>query len=250
MNHHQLVEELSALLAIEHALVVDNLQISYALGTDRDGVETPLGPASAEGREAAGVAQSTAINDMRHLKSLFGLVAMVRPGAIRLDRASQVQPATGWAVPLCSVTAATFGAFEARQKAIAEAVDRRILALVGALPAVDPPLPTDVRDRLEGDLRFIADHAGGVEGLVAAIRQPSPQAHVRATRTDAATEPERSLVTVSDRAYRTLVAMVEGWLSHDELLFDLPGRARSAMNELDDFNTLLVGRGLIPPFRL
>lgn len=250
MNHQQLVEELSALLAIEHALVVDNLQIGYALGTDRDDVETPLGPASPQGREAAGVAQSLAISDMRHVKALSGLIGMVRPGATAMGRASQVQPASGWAVPLCSVTAASFGAFEARQKAVAEAVDRRFLALVAALPAVDPPLPIDVRNRLEGDLGFIADHGGAVEGLVAPIRQPNPQSHVRATRTEAATDAERSLVAVSDRAYRTLVAMVEGWLSHDELLFDLSGRAQSAMNELDDFNALLVGRGLIPPFRL
>ncbi|MFP5318267.1 MAG: hypothetical protein ACLGI2_08225 [Acidimicrobiia bacterium] len=248
MNHQQLVDELAALVAVEHALVVDNLQISYALGTDRDDVETPMGPASPQGREAAGVAQSSAINDMRHLKSLYRLLGTVG-GRAGLGRATEVQPASSWAVPLGSVTAATFTAFEARQRAIAEAVDRRLLALVAALPAVDPPLPADVRDRLEADLTFVADHAGTVEALVSPIRQPSPQSHVRATRAEPATDAERSLVAVSDRTYRALVAMVEGWLSHDELLFDLSGRAQSAMNELDDLNALLVGRGLVPPLR-
>jgi hypothetical protein len=100
VNRQQLIDELTAIVAIEHALIVDNLQISYALGTHREDVVTPLGPASPEGREAAG---------------------------------------------------------EAR---------------------------------------------------------------------------------------------VEGWLSHDELMFDLSGRAGETMTALDDFNAVLVGRGLIAPFHL
>jgi hypothetical protein len=249
VNRQKLIDELTAIVAIEHALIVDNLQISYALGTHRDDVVTPLGPASPEGREAAGEARSIAINDMRHLKSLYEGQLMVG-GRPQLGRATHVQPLSGPVIPLCSVSAAEFATFEARQHAVAETVDARFTALAAALPRVDPPLDAELTQRLEGALGFAANHAERVEQLVAPIRLPSPAHHLRAKRIEATTDLERSLVAVSDEWYQTLVAMVEGWLAHDELMFDLSGRAGETMTALDDFNAVLVGRGLIAPFHL
>ena len=248
MNPQQLQDELAALVGIEHALVVDNLQISYALGTDREDAETPLGPPSPEGREAAGRAQGIAINDMRHLKAIHGLLLRAggRPG---LGRAAAVQPPSGPAIPLGSVSPASFAAFGDRQRAIASAADGRAAALSAALPTVDPPIDPDLRQRLEATLGLMSEHAGAVEQLVTTLGT-NPEHHLRATRTTPETDAERALVVVSDRWYQTLVAMVTGWLAHDELDLDLSGRAQSAMFDLDAFNAVLVTRGLIAPFHL
>ena len=247
MNPQQWLEQLQGLAAIEHALIVDHLQIGCALGTD-NGIDTPLGPPSAEGVEAAAAAEALATGDMRHFRALNGLVVAAGLAPV-MRRASSIEPASGPPLALGAVTPATFATLADRQRAIATAVEARYAFLERALPTVDPPLPAEVTDQAGFVLTVAAGHADRMAGLAGHFGTSPPAGHLRATRAEPATDAERRLTALSDAYYQALLALLTAWFAHDdELGGDLFGRAVAAMTELDGFNDLLVTRGLIPRF--
>ncbi|MGI9021698.1 MAG: hypothetical protein ACR2HV_00400 [Acidimicrobiales bacterium] len=248
ITRDQILDELEYLAALEHALVVDHLQIYYALGTDEN-LGAPGGEPSPQGTEAANASFLMAISDMRHFGSVVGV--LVRAGRRpAFERARHVLPPAGPAIPLGSLTPAQFHAFTERQEAIASTVDARYASFESVLTSASPPLDSDLMGEIGVLLVSGTDHLAQVPGLVDPLAGMEPSAYLRATRVEPADDLERSLLAVSNRYYRTLLAILGARFTHQELAGDLFGRAQTAMTELDGCNKLLVARGVIPRFSL
>src|SRR3954464_6004777 len=129
-DREALLDELEVLAGVEHALVVEWLTVSCALGADLPPEEG--GPLTDAARDAAVTAASLAFGEMTHLSRVCR--ALVDAGRTpTLDRAGTVTGPAG-ALALSPPTVADAPALIAREEALAAAVDWGYARLA---PAVD-----------------------------------------------------------------------------------------------------------------
>ena len=242
MTAEQFIAQLDELAMVEHALCVEYLSVHCALGHDRD----PGPDASAHERavhDAAQAAMGLAMEQMRHVHDVNrALVAAT--GQAQVARAESVG-----GVPIGRLDAAGLERLADRERAIAAAVDaiyQRLCAVLAAQPALfqDPTL-TMVRSLLDP----CPDHSTPLAGVLQPLAGIPPSEYVRARPSDPDPETEEAtLVRGSERAYRALVPILATWFEHEDDLFQMRSIAIDTMESLNAFNTVLVARGVLPPF--
>ena len=244
LNREQVLDKLEQLADVEHALIVEYLTVSCALGHDLSAEEG--GATSDEGREAAGTAASLAQGEMFHLKDICG--ALVDAGRTpQLGRASSIADATGALVSLDPPSAAQLRDLIGREKAITSAVDATYAGLAPALtPEVfDEPLLSRLRNVVESG----AAHGEGATRLRDALGTPPPADFLRVPRRETDDPFEQGLLRTSDLAYRLVTSALREQFAQPDV-FSFRNLATTAMDALDSSNRTLAQRGLLPAFTL
>ena len=244
LNREQVLDKLEQLADVEHALIVEYLTVSCALGHDLSAEEG--GATSDEGREAAGTAASLAQGEMFHLKDICG--ALVDAGRTpQLGRASSIADAAGALVPLDPPTAAQLRDLIRREKAITGAVDA---AYAGLAPTLTPEV---FDEPLLGRLRNVVDsgaaHGDGTTRLRDALGAPPPADFLRVPRRETNDPFEQGLLRTSDLAYRLVTSALREQFAQPDV-FSFRSLATTAMDALDSSNRALAHRGLLPAFTL
>jgi hypothetical protein len=186
---------------------------------------------------------------MFHLKDVNRILVLAGREPV-LDRATEVTPPTGPAIPLGPMTAEQFRNFPAREQALATALDRRYDRLKVAASSPTPPFTGDLLDELQFLLNFVSgegsDHASQAVTVAANLTGLQPQAYLLVTGTQPADEVDRRLVALSEEFYGSLLVILRQHFVDGALR----QQAVSRMEELDKVNGILGLRGLLPPFSL
>jgi hypothetical protein len=242
LSREQVLDELEFLATVEHALVVECLSVSCALGYDLEADEG--GATTKQGRDAAGTASGLAQDEMFHLKGVnLGLLNAGR--LAQLGRAASISSDSVADTPLGPPSLPQLQQLVAREHAIGSAVDERYTKLRPAVTS-DPVFDEDLLNELRS---VIVDHGPTHAAAFATLRDSlgdlTPADFLRATRRDGADAFEGRLLDVSDRSYRlTLDALQEQFAQRAPF----SALALSAMEGLDAINRVLVQRSLLPPF--
>ena len=244
LNREQVLDKLEQLADVEHALIVDYLTVSCALGHDLSAEEG--GATSDEGREAAATAASLAQGEMFHLKDICG--ALSDAGRTpQLGRASTIADAAGAPVSLDPPSTAQLRNLIARAKLVTSAVDA---AYAGLAPALTPEV---FDESLLGRLRNVVDsgaaHGQGTTRLRAALGDPPPADYLRVPRRETNDPFEQGLLRTSDLAYRLVTSALREQFAQPDV-FSFRSLATTAMDALDSNNRALAQRGLLPAFTL
>jgi hypothetical protein len=244
LNREQVLDRLEQLADVEHALIVEYLTVSCALGHNLSAEEG--GATSTEGRAAASTAAGLAQDEMFHLKDICG--ALVAAGRTpQLGRASSIAGASGGQVPLDPPSADQLRHLIEREKSITKAVDA---TYAGLAPAITPDL---FEEPLLGRLRIVVElgaaHGDGTTRLRDALGDPPPPDYLRVPRRETNDSFEQGLLRASDLAYRLVTsALRENFAQPDVSGFR--SLATTAMDALDANNRALAQRGLLPAFTL
>ena len=244
LNREQVLDKLEQLADVEHALIVEYLTVSCALGHNLSAEEG--GATSDEGRAAAGAAANLAQDEMFHLRDICGALADAGRTP-QLGRASSIADVTGALVSLDPPSAAQLRELIGRAKAITSAVDAAYAGLAAALtPEVfDEPLLSRLRNVVESG----AAHGVGTTRLRDALGTPPPADFLRVPRRETDDPFEQGLLRTSDLAYRLVTsALREQFAQPDD--FSFRSLATTAMDALDSSNRTLAQRGLLPAFTL
>jgi hypothetical protein len=247
LSREQVLDELDFLATVEHALVVEYLSVSCALGHDLQVDEG--GPTTQQGRDAAAAASLLALSEMSHLKRVNG--ALVSAGrSVQVERASAISSSSVAEVALGPPSHEQLKRLLEREDAIAAALDERYARLepaVTSAPVFEGELLDELRSVIVDDG---PEHAGALANLRDSLHGVAPAEFLRATRRTPSDPFEERLLDVSDRCYRLVVDAVREFFAAD---FSAAGTFRSfalsAMDALDQSNRLLVQRGLLPPLR-
>ena len=242
LTAEQVLQELESLADVEHALIVEYLSVSSALGGELE--ETEGGGTSPQGREASKAAAILAQAEMRHLKNICN--ALVDAGRTpTLGRASSIASPSGDEVPLDPPTTDQLRDLLRREHAITSAVDSAYTRLARALT------PGLFEESLLGRLRSVAGagatHAGGTATLRAALGDPPPPDFLRVARRETSDPFEKRLLRTSDLSYRLVVDALRAQFAQPDV-FAFSSLATSAMDVLDMSNKSLAQRGLLPDF--
>jgi hypothetical protein len=246
LTREGVLDELSYLASVEHALCVEYLLIQCALGLDLPPADT--GDVAQQISATADSAGTLAQAEMRHLHNVNrALVAADRPP--QTVRAASISAAAASDIMLVPPNPAQVDGFLARLAAIASAVDARYARLRPAVASPNPLFAGSVLEQLTSILDPAPDHSSAVAALGQDLGDAPPEAYLRAIRHDPADDLERRLLHLSDRSYGLIVATVDAWFAYeDDLGGVLRGQAVSTMGALNDVNRLLVERGLLPAF--
>jgi hypothetical protein len=250
LTRDEVLDQLRVLATVEHALIVEYLSVQCALGHNLPADEG--GGATEELRAVANLAGNLAQDEMRHLRLLHQALADAGHPA-QVERAVSIASDSVAEVALGPPSAAQLERLFEREQAIAKAVDERFARLVPAV-TTDPVFDGG----LLGKMRSVVEHGQRHTQAVEALRPLwglEPAAFLRATRREPRDEFERHLLSVSKRTYNHLVAIVQKWFeefSEPEPPFFSPfqGWAVDTMFTLDEIDSLLVRRGLLPSFEL
>ncbi len=244
LTRDQVLDQLAFLAEVEHALIVEYLSVSCALGCELEAVEG--GGTSSQGREASKAAARLAETEMRHLKNICNaLVEAERTPT--LGRASSITSAAGDQVPLDPPTVDQLRDLLRREHAITSAVDDAYARLA---PALTPALFEEgLLERLRGVVEVGAGHAGGTSTLRNSLGDPPPPDFLRVARRDTDDPFENRLLTASDKSYRVVSDALRAQFSQPEV-FGFMDLARTAMDALDASNKALARCGLLPAFTL
>jgi hypothetical protein len=242
LTRDQVLDELEFLATVEHALIVEYLTISCALGDDLPSEQN--GPITDEGREAAGLAFSLALHEMFHFRTIsLALIAAERPA--RLDRAFSISAGSGPDISLDPPSNADLERFVEREAAIAAAVDGHYSRLEPAVTS-DPVFEDALLDQMR---RVIAEDGPKHSEAVVPLKKlgaPVADGILRATRRETTDPFEQRLLDTSDKVYRVIVGALQEQFVPDS--FTSQSLAVSAMEALGEVNSALVQRGLLPPF--
>jgi hypothetical protein len=240
----QVLDELEFLATVEHALVVEYLTVSSALGYDLEAADG--GATSPQGADAARTASSLAQGEMFHVSGIYGaLLAAGRSPAF--GRATSIASASIQEVSLDPPTADQLRQLLAREKAITTAVDERYAALVSAV-TTSPVFEGDVLESLRSVVVDAGStHTTGFESLRDALDDPPPPDFLRVPRRETNDAFEQRLLTASDQVYRLVTTALASQFGSPDA-FGFRPLATSAMDALDSINHLLAQRGLLPPF--
>jgi hypothetical protein len=246
LTSEQVLDELEFLATVEHALVVEYLTLSCALGHDLEVAEG--GATSTQGREGARAASSLAQGEMFHLAGI--VKALTDAGRTpALGRAASIKSASIPEVPLDPPTADQLRLLLDREKAISTAVDERYAALVPAVTSA----PVFEGALLETLHQVVVDaggtHTRGFDSLRDALGDPPPPDFLRVPRRETNDTFEQRLLDVSDRVYRLVTTALGAQFAQPDT-FGFRDLATSAMDALDVNNHALAQRGLLPPFTL
>ena len=235
MTRDEAFAEVEILAALEHFFIVECLTVQCALGHDLEAGEG--GASDPRGSEGVGVvmgyAQFTLMSRFRNLNA-----ALVDAGRDpELSRAETVSSASHPAIVLEPPSAAELERLVEREHAIAERIDERYATLAAALASSG--------DLLEGLIEGGSDHVEAVDRLHDALGEAPVADLLCATRRTAADPFEQRLLDLSDRAYRTLVAVLR-----DHFVPSSTVSQSTALDAMDTLNAnrVLVQRGLLPPF--
>ena len=246
LTHERVISELELLAGVEHALCVEYLVIHCALGHD----QTPAEPGEVAQRvsEAAASAAAVAQDEMRHLHGVNRV--LVAAGRIPcVARAVSITGDSGAELALVPPRLAEAEHLLERLRAVAAAVDERYARLRPAIDAEHAVLNGSALEQLSFLLDPAPDHSAPVEAFAAKLEGLAPHQYLRATRHEPGDELERRLVVLSDSHYGLVVATVEAWFANEDRLGGvLRGRSTSLMDGLNEINSVLVERGLMPPF--
>lgn len=244
-TREQALDGLAYMAALEHALVVDYLQIHCAVGGNVDPAPDS-GDVGVNLARLAGAFDGLAQREMKHLRILNAALVTAGRGPV-LDRATHVLAGDA-AVPIASFRPEQFTDFPARERTIASALDHRYAPLHVAVEALNPPLD-DPFGTLGSFLSSPSEHTSNLDGALSQLPSFDPGPHLRATRVEPDDDVERTLLAMSDEYYRALVGNVRALFRFPDV-GGLDGRALSAMDVLSAVNDLAVERGLVPRFAL
>ena len=245
LSSDEVLDELAFLVTVEHALIVEYLSVSCALGYDLATADG--GPATQPGRDAAKAARNLADLQMVRVGGLVRVLSGRRPTA-ELRRARGIKDPTGTEIPLDPPTREQLEHLLEREESIAAAVDARYARLVPVVTASGPQGDTFLQAAVqEGTL-----HAGAVSVLRDHLAdQPIPDL-LRATRRSGSTSTENFLLGISNRTYALLLGVLGTF--YGDLDSDVGGTFRltalSVMEIINDLNRALVHEGLLPPFQM
>jgi hypothetical protein len=245
----QLLDELDALAAVEHSLIIEYLLVHSLLGHDRkpSGSDPFDGPLS----QAAGAAFLMATSEMRHFHGLNqALTSVGRPAqtgrSAAIDGGLLVAIAPGGATSVVERLAS-------HERDLAGIVDDRYARLRAALesPAFAGPGAPDL-----GQLTFFLDinpnHLGALADFETAMRSLPPGDVPIGMPVGNPDPVEESLLDLSDQWYGLLLAIIDAWFNHEaDLGGVLRGRTIDVMDALNSVNGRLVEHGrLLPRFTL
>ena len=242
LTRDQVLDQLEELARVEHALIVEYLTVSCALGHNLRAEEG--GGTSAEGREAASTAASLAQNEMFHLKDICrALVAAGR--SPDLGRASSITDASGGQVSLDPPSVEQLRDLLKREDTITRAVDAAYAGLAAAITPdlFEEPLLGRLRDVVEAG----AAHGDGTSRLRDALGDPPPPDYLRVPRRETNDPFEQDLLRASDLAYRLVTSALRDQFAQPDV-FSFRSLATTAMDALDASNRALARRGLLPAF--
>lgn len=244
LNREQVLDKLEQLADVEHALIVEYLTVSCALGHNLLAEEG--GATSTAGRDAAGKTADLAMDEMRHLKDICGVLADAGRTA-QLGRASSIANASGVQVSLDPPSAEQLRDLLAREHAITGAVDAAYAGLAAALT------PDMFEESLLGRVRTVvesgATHGAGTTSLRDALGDPPPPDFLRVPRRETSDSFDLGLLRASDLAYRLVTSALRDNFAQPDA-FGFRDLATTAMTALDAVNRALAQRGLLPPFNL
>ena len=248
LTREQVLAELEQLAAIEHALIVEYLSVSCALGHDLEPADG--GATVPAGRDGATAAFALAQIEMFHLAAVVrALVGVGRP--VPLARASTMSAAGSVQIDLGPPDSEQLTQLVERGGAIASAVDDRYGRLLPAV-STDPLFEGDQLDDLRSAIDAGTTHHDGFVGLQDPLPDPLPPDLLRATRREASDSFEQRLLDISDRTYASVLAALEERFTQEDLF--VAGGFRSlaiaAMETMNEVHRTLVQRGLLPPFTL
>ncbi|MEO7351803.1 MAG: hypothetical protein ABIW17_07880 [Marmoricola sp.] len=249
LTSDRVLDELELLATVEHAMVVEYLTVSCALGHDLEPEEG--GATSPQGREAAGVAFNLAQSEMFHLSSINRVLVDAGRSA-QLGRASKISTGSGGDVQLDPPTADQLRELIKREQSISSAVDWHYAQLAPAV-TTKPLFEGALLDSLRG---VIVDsgsrHGQGFAGLRDSLGDPVPPDFLRVPRRATSDAFEQRLLDVSDRVYGLVTSALAQRYAQQDFFAGGAFRALavSAMDALDDSNRALAQRGLLPPFTL
>jgi len=242
------LHELGFLLTVEHALIVEYLSVSCALGYDLDARDG--GPATEPGKAVAAAAKNLADGQMLRFGQLARALSGVAPTGM-FDRAREIVDAAGTTISLDPPIREQLEHLLEREESIAAAVDARYARLGPAVAVYGPGA-----DAFSSDLRAaVADgatHASAVSALRDNLADQPVGDLLRATRRSAGTNAERVLLRISDGTYVQLLNALDNFYA--DRSSDLGGTFRimalAEMDVMDDVNRALVHAGLLPPFKM
>ena len=246
LSSDEVLDELAFLVTVEHALIVEYLSVSCALGYDLATADG--GPATQPGRDAAKAARDLADLQMVRVGGLVRPLSRLRPMA-ELRRARGIKDPSGTELPLDPPTREQLEHLPEREESIAAAVDARYARLIPTVTAASGP---------EGDafLRAAVQegtlHATSVSGLLDLLADQPIADLLRATRRSGSTTSENLLLGISNRTYALLLGALGNF--YGDLDSDAAGTFRltalSTMEMMNDVNRALVHEGLLPPFQM
>ena len=245
----QVLDELTELAAVEHALIAEYLQIAYVLGHGLP--DAAPGPAGVAIAEAAGkIVNMARFQEMKHLKLVNELlVASGRPA--QLDQAVGIDHSLG------SGATTVFGplreddllALVRRETALTAAVDARY---AGLRSEVDPENSGfGFGATLELVLDRCGHHAEDMAEFTQLLSTLDTADYLRVRRQTPAGGLEEALHKAGRTHYGLVIALLSASLDHpdDDLSSSLLSQAVTAMDTLDQYNAQLVVRGLLPDLR-
>ena len=248
LTEEAVLDELEFLATVEHALIVEYLTASYALGYGLDDASAG-GTTAGTVSDAANAFSNLAQTEMAHLRRInFALAGVGRDA--RMDRAARLPDDPARAISLEPPDLTQLRSLVVREQAIAAAVDARYAKLTPAVTSA----PVFDDDHLPGLRQVIVDdgpvHADAVKAVTDQLAGLTPEVFLRATHRDTTDPFEQSLLDVSDRAYGVVVGVLSEQFDQakSEPLAALSPLAFPSMQTLDGICRLLVQRGLLPPF--
>jgi hypothetical protein len=249
LDRDQVLDELELLTTVEHALVVEYLSVSCALGHDLPAGEG--GAATTQGHDVAVEAGELAVVAMFRLKALnLGLVEAGR--SAQLGRAASISSDSVAEIAFGPPSPVQLDRLLEREEAIASAIEERYARLRPAVTS-DPVFEGNLLIHLRAVI--VEDgptHASALAELRELLGDAAPADPPRATRREPADAFERRLLALSDRAYDLVLSALGQQFAHKDFFVarDFRALAARAMQNLDETSRLLVQRGLLPPFTL
>ena len=249
LTRDEVLDELEFLATATHALIVEYRTLCCAFGNGLSAEEG--GTAGDQGREASSVAAALALSRMFHLKSIN--VNLVEAGrSPQLGRADAISSVSVAEIPLRPPSAEQLADFLAREEAIARAMDERYKRLEPAItttPVFQDSLLENIRRTIleEGSI-----HGSGVAGLRAVVGDTPPADLVIVCGREPADAFDERLLKVSDLGYRLMLSALGDQFGQTDPFAagSFRALATDAMIGQDEVHSLLVVRGLLPPFTL
>ena len=247
LSGEQVLDELDFLATVEHSLCVEYLLIQCVLGHDMPPADS--GGSAQRVRDAAESAFGIALRQMDQLHRVNGALTLAgRPS--QLGRASSIGGA-GSEITFGLSSPTQLERLLDHEREIAAALDARYAPVCAAVASPEPLFDGELGAQITSLLDPCPDHSEALGDLDKHLRGVPPTEYLRATRRDPNNQLERSLLELSDQYYGLIVNTARAWFAHEEALGgELRGRALSTMDGLHAINGLLVGRGLLPSFRL
>ena len=245
LSSDEVLDELAFLVTVEHALIVEYLSVSCALGYDLATADG--GPATQPARDAAKAARNLADAQMVRVGGLVRPLSSLRPTSA-LGRARAIVDLTGTEISLAPPTPEQLEHLLEREEAIAAAVDARYARLDPALDATGLAQDAFLRAAVQEG----TSHATSVSVLRDHLAGQPIADLLRATRRSGSTSAENLLLQISNRTYALLLNALGNF--YGDLDSAVAGTFRltalSTMEMLNDVNRALVHEGLLPPFQM